>query len=140
MGSLCLRRTKDSKGEDGQPLVRLPTKSYFSVEVVLNPEERAVYQEWEVSYRAILLYLTVSSYLQLPPFWECALPPGKPIPVYSNAITHCGLFCLFRTFLCRDPNLCELLVSLIAHALYHTRLYIEYVETYKSQRSQGIRP
>lgn len=43
MGSLALRRTKDSPGADGQPLVSLPPKTVQLVQLELGPEDALNY-------------------------------------------------------------------------------------------------
>jgi hypothetical protein len=49
-----LRRTKEMKGADGQPLVALPPLTYYHHKVKLDPEARKVYQEIEGAVRNCL--------------------------------------------------------------------------------------
>ncbi|KAJ7070210.1 P-loop containing nucleoside triphosphate hydrolase protein [Mycena amicta] len=52
--AICLRRTKQMKNADGRPLLLLPNVNYQTLEVVLSPKQRALYDEIEGSGKATL--------------------------------------------------------------------------------------
>lgn len=54
MGSLALRRTKDSPGPDGRPLVKLPSKTVQIVGLELGPEDALNYARLEAETKSLV--------------------------------------------------------------------------------------
>lgn len=54
MGSLALRRTKDSPGPDGRPLVQLPSKNVQIVGLELGPEDALNYTRLEAETKSLV--------------------------------------------------------------------------------------
>ncbi|KAK4057785.1 hypothetical protein OIO90_001004 [Microbotryomycetes sp. JL221] len=51
MRHLCLRRTKESKDKNGQPILRLPPVSHQMVKLELDPQEHAFYSSHHSRYK-----------------------------------------------------------------------------------------
>jgi hypothetical protein len=65
MGSLALRRTKDSPGADGRPLVTLPSKTVTIVRLELGPEDALNYARLESETKTLVGVLSMSLFLSM---------------------------------------------------------------------------